>query len=87
MSVQFEGKNVPDSFWQGYQKHKSVPKDYSEFRDLFKLYYLLSWLPITYDNEKDFIRKEQLKTIEKFEKLLSGILKRVLGIMYLRDEI
>lgn len=76
LSVDFEGKEVPKSFWQGYKKHKRVSDDYSEFKNLFMLYYLLFWLPIIYDNEKDLEKDEQLQTIEKFERSFWRVLTK-----------
>jgi hypothetical protein len=40
---------VPAAFFEGYRSRFPIDPSYPEARDVFKLYYLLSWLYIPYD--------------------------------------
>jgi len=75
LSLYYAGRAVPASFWAGYQQFKPVPESYTSLRELFFLYYLLSWLPGCYESWKG--RPEsQSSTIQHFEHL---ILAAILG--------
>jgi len=74
MSLIFEGRKVPKSFWDEYKKHKKVPTDYKKVRDLYKLYYLLSWFPMVYDKNWRGRPQDRMKTIRKFEIAFSEII-------------
>jgi Ser/Thr protein kinase RdoA (MazF antagonist) len=44
LAMETEGKQLPDSFWQGYQSAKEVDPSFEQSKPLFKLYYLSVWL-------------------------------------------
>jgi hypothetical protein len=43
--LHYGGRTVPAAFWAGYRQFKPVAVAYTSLRELFFLYYLLSWLP------------------------------------------
>lgn len=73
LSLEFEGRSIPATFWEGYNKHASVDKNYQNLKELFKLYYLLSWLPGVYDNWRGK-SDEKNKSTKHFEKLILDII-------------
>jgi fructosamine-3-kinase len=75
LSLHYEGREVPKTFWEGYGRFKPTPASYAPLRDLFYLYYLLSWLPGCYGDWK-WKPEDQAGTIHHFEDL---ILATVLG--------
>ena len=69
MSLHYAGRTVPATFWAGYRQFKPVPVSYTSLRELFTLYYLLSWLPLCYEDWKGKPEK-QSSTIQHFEDLI-----------------
>ena len=69
LSLHYAGRTVPATFWAGYRQFKPVPVSYTSLRELFTLYYLLSWLPGCYEDWKGKPEK-QSSTIQHFEYLI-----------------
>lgn len=65
---------VPQTFWDGYNSVRGVDPSYDEFKDLFKLYYLLSWFPMVYEKNWRGNPEDRDRVIGTFEKLLGNIL-------------
>lgn len=72
LSQNFERRVTPKSFWDSYGKQKSIPKTYESHKPLFQLYYLLSWLPLVYEEEWIGQPEDKERVIGNFEKLILG---------------
>lgn len=44
---------ISDVFWDGYLKFKKVDKSFDDLKDLFKLYYFMSWIQMTDEGLND----------------------------------
>jgi aminoglycoside 6'-N-acetyltransferase len=69
-------KPIPASFYEGYRSRLPIDPSFAEARDVFKLYYLLSWLYIPYDARYHRSPAEQRRSIDHHE---SAILTLVRG--------
>jgi len=67
-------EKLSDQFWSSYKKHKGVDPSYTTFKNLFQLFYILSWLPGYYTNLRSSEAKRQA-TITEAEKRLFDLLK------------
>jgi fructosamine-3-kinase len=67
-------EKLSDQFWSNYKKHKEVDPSYTIFKNLFQLFYILSWLPGYYTNSQSDEAKKQA-TITEAEKRLFNLLK------------
>ncbi len=47
IGANYSTKEAPVSFWKGYLKFKKIDKSYSELKDLFKIFYFMSWVHMT----------------------------------------
>jgi hypothetical protein len=47
IGANYSTKEAPVSFWKGYLKFKKVDKSYNELKDLFKIFYFMSWAHMT----------------------------------------
>lgn len=75
LSLEYEGREAPKEFWDGYGKSISIDPSYLKFKSLFQLYYLFSWLPhVVYDNWRGEL-EDRVRTIQHFEVLMGGLLK------------
>lgn len=74
LALEFEQRQVPPSFWAAYEKHTPLDPSYEKLKDLFKLYYLLSWLPGTYEDDR---RTPELKEkgIRNSEQFIADIIE------------
>lgn len=69
LSLHYEGKKVPATFWQGYARYKQVPASYPSLRNLFFLYSLLGWLSGCYDDWRGPPERRE-PTLRHFEALI-----------------
>jgi hypothetical protein len=76
LSLHSAGRTVPATFWAGYRQFKPVPVSYTSLREMFFLYYLLSWLPICYGDWR-WKPEEQGSTIKHFEDLILATVLRI----------
>jgi hypothetical protein len=60
-------KPIPASFYEGYRSRSPIDPSFAEARDVFKLYYLLSWLYIPYDARYHRSPAEQRRSIDHHE--------------------
>lgn len=75
LSLEYKEREAPKEFWDGYSRNTLVDESYFEFKGLFQLYYLLSWLPhVVYDNWRG-MPEDRGKTIKHFEALMSRLIK------------
>lgn len=75
LELEFEGRPLPAAFWEGYNKNDKADGGYGGLKDLFKLYYLLSWLPGAYDNWRGK-PEEQSKCVKRFEGLTMDLISK-----------
>jgi|GEM_PF-3550105 len=47
IGANYSTKEAPVSFWKGYLKFKKIDKSYNEIKDLFKVFYFMSWIHMT----------------------------------------
>ncbi len=74
VALYYEDLQVPESFWAGYKKYKSVDPNYSNLKGLFQLYYLLSWLQIPYEGHERIESEDTQRIIARFEELISKLI-------------
>jgi fructosamine-3-kinase len=60
------------SFWNEYKKYTSTPDSYQSHKNLFKMYYLLSWLPGYYNNDR-FSLEDKVREIKNIEQAIGKI--------------
>ncbi len=60
-------KPIPSSFYEGYRSRFPIDPSFAEARNVFKLYYLLSWLYIPYEARYHSSLEEQRQSIEHHE--------------------
>lgn len=51
LSLEIEGKQTPESFWNEYKAETSIPKNYFNTKSLFQLYYLIVWMHVGISEE------------------------------------
>ena len=47
IGANYSTKEAPTSFWSGYLKFKKIDRSYNELKDLFKVFYFMSWVHMT----------------------------------------
>ncbi|ETB64163.1 TPA: hypothetical protein DIC38_00405 [Candidatus Nomurabacteria bacterium] len=47
IGANYSTKEAPINFWDGYLKFKKIDKSYHELKDLFKVFYFMSWIHMT----------------------------------------
>ena len=68
-------KPIPESFYDGYRSHFPIDPSFAEARDVFKLYYLLSWLYIPYDPRYHASPEEQRQSIDRHETAILALIR------------
>ncbi|MAG35412.1 MAG: hypothetical protein CL878_04080 [Dehalococcoidia bacterium] len=74
VSLEFEGRQAPPAFWQGYRRFKEVESDYDKIRDVLKLYFLLEWLPYVYEADWRGNPSDREAVVQKFRTAISKLL-------------
>jgi len=69
LSLEYENRSMPPLFWDEYRKHSELDPNYHLVKNLFKSYYLLSWLPVV-QKEQRGSESEQMSATRRLEKLL-----------------
>lgn len=59
-------KKVSDNFWKEYELHAKIEESHEDFKSLFQLFYLLTWLPMYYDRIEEEGMKDLIKDSESF---------------------
>lgn len=72
LALEYELRTLPDAFWQEYEKHCRVDPSYATLAPVFKLYHLLSWLPVA-DNPSHVPPEDQLKVRTRIETMISNL--------------
>jgi Phosphotransferase enzyme family len=68
-------KPVPQAFYAGYRSRCPIEPSFPRARDVFKLYYLLSWLYIPYDSGYHASAEAQRKSIERHETAILQLIR------------
>jgi hypothetical protein len=71
----FGGGVLPPAFWDGYTEHKSVDPSYEATKAIFKLYYVLAWLPVCYSAAWRGDPSQRAGVIRYFEHFIDGLCK------------
>ncbi|MDO8486173.1 MAG: hypothetical protein Q7S77_00525 [Candidatus Staskawiczbacteria bacterium] len=64
--------SISNSFWDGYLKFKKVDKSFNDLKDLFKLYYFMSWIQMT---------DEGLNNIKLSSKINKNYINKIIAII------
>lgn len=70
----YNWKEVPLVFWEAYKKNKVVDSSYSSLRNLFWLYYVLSWFDIPYTGAWRGPEEDKGKVIKKNEDIIKKVI-------------
>lgn len=69
----YNSKEVPQSFWDSYRKHKTIDPTYSMHRNLFQLGMLLAWFDIPYTDAWRGSEEDREKVTKKNEKMINKV--------------
>ena len=50
IGANYSTSNVSDNFWEGYYEYKKVDSSYDNLKNLFKLFYFMSWIQMINEN-------------------------------------
>jgi hypothetical protein len=73
-ALNFEDREISESFWQGYQKIKKLDPTYVKTRTLFQLYYALAYFPVVFTREWRGKPQDKEATVKKFERIIKKLI-------------
>ena len=71
LSLEYEGRTLPKVFWDAYQKQTSVDPSFHKLKNVFKLYYLLTWIDSWVNGDGKGRTRERVAVEKRLEHMIT----------------